>query len=115
MEHVMVATQPSRSRKNLAGSSLELSHNAEVVLERRYLLKDDTGTPVETPEGLFRRVASTLAAVEQNHGADEQRVAQVEDQFYRLIAGLDFLPNSPTLANAGRPLGQLSACFVLPV
>lgn len=113
----MVATQPTRSsaKKNGHMPPLELSHNAEVVLERRYLLKDDTGTPIETPEGLFRRVAATLAEPERRYGADKKRVAEMEDTFYRLVTSLDFLPNSPTLANAGRPLGQLSACFVLPV
>jgi ribonucleoside-diphosphate reductase alpha chain len=109
----MVAT-PARSRRN-GHQALELSHNARVVLERRYLVKDDQGNPVETPEDLFRRVAHTLAQPERAYGADDAGVAAVEDAFYRLLTRLDFLPNSPTLGNAGRPLGQLSACFVLPV
>ncbi len=110
----MVAT-PSRGKRSGHLQPLELSPNARVVLERRYLAKDESGQPVETPEELFQRVARTLAAVERTYGADERRVAEVEERFYNLMARLDFLPNSPTLANAGRPLGQLSACFVLPV
>jgi len=110
----MVA-RPSRGKRSGHLQPLELSPNARVVLERRYLAKDEHGQPVETPEELFQRVARTLAAVERTYGADERRVAEVEERFYNLMARLDFLPNSPTLANAGRPLGQLSACFVLPV
>ncbi len=110
----MVA-RPSRGKRSGHLQPLELSPNARVVLERRYLAKDEQGRPTETPEELFQRVARTLAAVERTYGADEQRVAEIEERFYNLMARLDFLPNSPTLANAGRPLGQLSACFVLPV
>jgi ribonucleoside-diphosphate reductase alpha chain len=117
---------------------LQLSDNARVVLERRYLAKDDAGTPVETPEGLFRRVAHNIAQAEANYPSpDEGRegksspsprkergrlpqaaggeVAYWEERFYDLMTALRFLPNSPTLGNAGRPLQQLSACFVLPV
>lgn len=110
----MVAT-PSRRKRSGHLQPLELSPNARIVLERRYLAKDEQGQPTETPEELFQRVARTLAAVERTYGADERRVAEIEARFYNLMARLDFLPNSPTLANAGRPLGQLSACFVLPV
>ncbi len=110
----MVA-RPSRGKRSGHLQPLELSPNARVVLERRYLAKDEQGRPTETPEELFQRVARTLAAVERTYGADERRVAEIEERFYNLMARLDFLPNSPTLANAGRPLGQLSACFVLPV
>jgi ribonucleoside-diphosphate reductase alpha chain len=94
---------------------LHLSENARVVLERRYLAKDDAGNLAETPEELFRRVAHNLAQAERNYGATDERVAEVEERFYRTLTRLDFLPNSPTLGNAGRPLQQLSACFVLPV
>ncbi|HTE84623.1 MAG TPA: vitamin B12-dependent ribonucleotide reductase [Dehalococcoidia bacterium] len=96
-------------------TKVELAENARIVLERRYLAKDNQGEIVETPEGLFRRVAHNLAQAELNYGADETRMAEVEEQFYRTMLQLDFLPNSPTLFNAGRPLQQLSACFVLPV
>jgi ribonucleoside-diphosphate reductase alpha chain len=96
-------------------ATVALAENARIVLERRYLAKDSQGEIVETPEGLFRRVAHNLAQAELNYGADTARMAEVEDQFYRVMTALDFLPNSPTLFNAGRPLQQLSACFVLPV
>lgn len=92
-----------------------LTENAMKVLERRYLAKDGKGKVIETPEGLFRRVARTIAAPDQAFGADPEEVKVTEDIFYDMMAGLDFMPNSPTLMNAGRPLGQLSACFVLPV
>ena len=93
----------------------ELSPNARTVLERRYLAKDDQGKVVETPERLFRRVAHNIAQAERNYGASEAQVGEVEGRFYALMSSLRFLPNSPTLGNAGRPLQQLSACFVLPV
>ena len=75
----------------------------------------DKGKVIETPEGLFRRVARTIAAPDQAFGAEPEEVKVTEDIFYDMMAGLDFMPNSPTLMNAGRPLGQLSACFVLPI
>ncbi len=113
----MVIESNSRTGKNArrSGVQLSLSENARVVLERRYLAKDDDGRPIETPEQLFRRVANNLAQAERNYGADDAGVAEVEETFYRTLTSLDFLPNSPTLGNAGRPLQQLSACFVLPV
>ena len=92
-----------------------LSDNARVVLERRYLAKDARGRVVETPEQLFRRVAHAIALAETEHGASKAQVAAWEERFYELLTSLRFLPNSPTLGNAGRPLQQLSACFVLPV
>lgn len=92
-----------------------LSKNAITVLEKRYLLKDDQGKLTETPEGLFQRVARALAEPERLYGGDSAQVEATAKQFYDLIYNLDFLPNSPTLANAGTRTGQLSACFVLPV
>ncbi len=94
--------------------TISISPNAQVVLERRYLKKDRRGKPAETPQDLFRRVARTVAAADARFDpkADVGKTAQ---EFYKLIAGLVFLPNSPTLMNAGRRLGQLAACFVLPV
>lgn len=92
-----------------------LSNNAVTVLEKRYLRKDEGGVVCETPEDLFRRVASTLAAIDAQYGASGAQVQATEERFYRLMSELDFLPNSPTLANAGTRTGQLSACFVLPV
>lgn len=93
---------------------LEITENALRVLERRYLQKDKEGQVIETPATLFRRVARAIAAAETgyNESAD---TAAVEEEFYSIMANLDFLPNSPTLMNAGRELGQLSACFVLPI
>jgi ribonucleoside-diphosphate reductase alpha chain len=94
---------------------LSLSENALTVLKRRYLKKDSQGKPIESPEKMFRRVAQHIAKAEKNYGADDERVREVEETFYNLMTQFIFLPNSPTLMNAGRRLGQLAACFVLPV
>ncbi len=91
-----------------------LTPNALKVLQKRYLKRDSAGTVVETPQEMFRRVARNIAEVEEQYGGYEAR-QHMERQFYNLMASLDFLPNSPTLMNAGRELQQLSACFVLPV
>ena len=92
-----------------------LAENAEVVMERRIVARSSSGDPVETAQECFRRVARNLAEAEKHFGASEKEQSSVEEMFYRLISSLDFLPNSPTLVNAGRDLQQLSACFVLPV
>ncbi len=92
-----------------------LSENALVVMERRIVRRDDRGEPIETPDECFRRVAQNLSQAELRFGGTEADRAAAEKLFYRLMASLDFLPNSPTLVNAGRELQQLSACFVLPV
>ncbi len=94
---------------------LALSDNARTVLERRYLARDAQGRVIETPEELFWRVASNIAEAERGYGADDAGVRATALRFHDLMASLRFLPNSPTLGNAGRPLQQLSACFVLPV
>ena len=92
-----------------------LSENALTVLKKRYLRKDKEGNIVETPEQMFKRVASNIASADGKYGEDKDGVKRTEEKFYRLMASLEFLPNSPTLMNAGTPLQQLSACFVLPV
>ena len=79
-----------------------------------YLKKDDCGNPTETPHDMYHRVSATVAGAEDLFGNDEQ-TAVVQTLFYNMMANGEFLPNSPTLMNAGRELGQLSACFVLPV
>ncbi|GAB4488925.1 MAG: vitamin B12-dependent ribonucleotide reductase [Thermodesulfovibrionales bacterium] len=96
-------------------SELALTPNALKVLEKRYLRKDEEGTVTETAADLFRRVARTVASADRMYGKAEADTLLAEEEFYGMMTSLDFLPNSPTLMNAGRRLGQLSACFVLPV
>lgn len=91
-----------------------LTENAIKVLEKRYLLKDENGNVAETPDEMFRRVAHSIAQTDLEY-FNEEEVKKTEDEFFNMMAKLEFLPNSPTLINAGRPLGQLSACFVLPI
>ena len=92
-----------------------LTENARTVLARRYLKKNDRGEPVEEPRDLFWRVASVVASEDGRYGAGDEAIRERAERFYHLMADGIFEPNSPTLMNAGRPLGQLSACFVLPV
>ena len=92
----------------------EISKNALTVLEKRYLGKDEDGNVIETVEEMFRRVAETIAAADVKFDSKADTAA-LSQEFYELMTELRFLPNSPTLMNAGRVLGQLSACFVLPV
>jgi ribonucleoside-diphosphate reductase alpha chain len=99
----------------IVSAGLNLTSNALRVLEKRYLKKDQDGRVVETPEEMFRRVAKTVASADLNYGKSQAEVEHLEGEFYKLMTSLRFLPNSPTLMNAGRRLGQLSACFVLPV
>src|SRR5687767_12608319 len=100
---------------NPPSGPVTLTQNARTVLEKRYLIKNDKGQPVEQPEDLFWRVATVVAEGDRRYGASEGDVAAVAEEFYWLMTQRRFEPNSPTLMNAGRPLGQLSACFVLPV
>ncbi len=100
---------------NPPSGPVTLTNNARTVLEKRYLVKNEKGQPVEQPEDLFWRVSTVVAEADRRYGASEGAVNEVAEQFYFLMTQRRFIPNSPTLMNAGRPLGQLSACFVLPV
>jgi ribonucleoside-diphosphate reductase alpha chain len=106
-----------RKAKALLGvvDELKLPLNAILVLERRYLRKDERGRVIESTGQLFRRVAKGIAAVEKQYGKSEAEVAKFEEAFYKIMTNLKFIPNSPTLMNVGTELGQLSACFVLPI
>src|SRR4051812_17982193 len=95
--------------------NVTLTQNARTVLEKRYLIKNAKGQPTESPEDLFWRVATVVAEADTRYGATEEQADRVAEEFYFLMTQRRFEPNSPTLMNAGRPLGQLSACFVLPV
>jgi ribonucleoside-diphosphate reductase alpha chain len=101
--------------QHITAPPAQLSEIARTVLKKRYLIKDDQGNPVESAETMFQRVAETIATVEAHYGASPEQVRARAAGFYRLMTQGFFEPNSPTLMNAGRPLGQLSACFVLPI
>jgi ribonucleoside-diphosphate reductase alpha chain len=94
--------------------NLELTENALLVLRKRILARNASGEVSETPEGMFRRVAGSIASADLEYGTAED-VARSEQAFFEIMIRLEFLPNSPTLMNAGRELAQLSACFVLPI
>ncbi|MEJ2586783.1 MAG: vitamin B12-dependent ribonucleotide reductase [Deltaproteobacteria bacterium] len=115
LEYGLTKTSPVRLDKSIfVKNGLSLSENARRVLERRYLKKDDEGAVIETPEEMFDRVARHIAAAEAKYGNKEKEKGMAE-RFYAMMTECKFLPNSPTLMNAGRELGQLAACFVLPV
>ena len=110
MEYGLTRMSPIRLDKSIfIKNGLNLSNNAINVLNRRYLKKDSQGKIIENPEKMFRRVAKHIAKAERKYGsdADEQKM---ENIFYNMMTDLKFLPNSPTLMNAGRRLGQLAAC-----
>jgi ribonucleoside-diphosphate reductase alpha chain len=95
--------------------SFKISDNARIVLEQRYLIKNERGEIVETPEQMFHRVAKAVAGIEKYYKMKDEEVKALEEQFYNMMINFEFLPNSPTLMNAGTGMGQLSACFVLPI
>ena len=103
------STQISATKK------INISENCLKVLEKRYLMKDKSGKIIETPEEMFRRVARHIVKAEKLYGAKDMEVKELEDNFYDIMANFEFMPNSPTLMNAGKDLAQLSACFVLPI
>jgi ribonucleoside-diphosphate reductase alpha chain len=117
LEYGLTQERPIKLDKSVfIKNGLALTENAQTVLKRRYLKKDKDGKLIETPAHMFRRVARHIAQAERNYGPDgAQRQPMMEELFYDMMTELDFLPNSPTLMNAGRSLGQLAACFVLPV
>jgi ribonucleoside-diphosphate reductase alpha chain len=107
-----VAALPAPDALAHPEGQLRLSPNAHVVLERRYLRKDADGRVVETPEQMLARVAGAIAAADAAYGEDPANTLR---EYLRVLGAFEFVPNSPTLMNAGRELGQLSACFTLPV
>jgi ribonucleoside-diphosphate reductase alpha chain len=109
------ALQEAGIARQINERSSELTDNSQIVLQRRYLSKDREGNVLEDADGMFRRVAQNLSQADLNYGATEDERLATEEEFADVMRRLEFLPNSPTLMNAGRELQQLSACFVLPV
>lgn len=101
--------------KGNADERLNFSNNALEVLKRRYLLRDENGEIKETPRQLVERIANNIALADKNYGANEEQYQETARKFYDVMANLEFMPNTPTIMNAGTEIQQLSACFVLPV
>jgi ribonucleoside-diphosphate reductase alpha chain len=114
VQEMLTADEFSPQARSQVVSGIKLSDNALRVLERRYLTKDGEGRAIDTPQELFHRVARHIASAELAYDPKAD-VSLYEETLYQLMENLEFLPNSPTLMNAGRELGQLSACFVLPI
>ena len=110
----MKEDQEEKSKKKTKSKRLPLTDNAIKVLERRYLKKDESGKPIEKPEDMFLRVSENIAQADAVYDKNVD-VKKIESEFYDVMSKLEFLPNSPTLFNAGRELQELSACFVLPI
>lgn len=106
-----------RKKKALLGikDDLKIPLNSLIVLSKRYLRKDENLNIIETPRELFERVAKAIASADKLYGKEDEQVKRIEEEFFKMLVNFEFLPNSPTLMNAGTDLGQLSACFVLPV
>lgn len=94
---------------------LKFNPTALKILEERYLLKDENGNIIETPRQMFARVARAVAQAEKLYNKNDEEIKKIEEEFFNMLINLEFLPNSPTLMNAGTNIGQLSACFVLPI
>ena len=92
-----------------------ISEQASVILKHRYLLKNNNNEPIETPKELFMRVAKAISSIDTTYGKLSVDALLTEKDFYSMMASLEFIPNSPTLMNAGTEQGTLSACFVLPL
>ena len=114
VSEVLTADEFSPQASSQVVSGIELSDNSLRVLKKRYLKRNDAGEAIETPQDLFRRVARHIASAELLYNPTAN-VSSIEETFYQMMTNLEFLPNSPTLMNAGRELGQLSACFVIPI
>ena len=106
-----------REVKSMMGvkDDIKLTVNAIKVLEKRYLKKDEVGRVTETPKEMLLRVAHNITSAEKNYGTPKHEIEELENKFFEMMINLEFMPNSPTLMNAGRELQQLAACFVLPV
>ncbi len=115
MENIKKSDNKKIQDNYYLNKKINLSENAIKVLERRYLKRDEDGVLLEKPIDMFVRVARNIASAEKKYGKTEEEVKGIEKQFFNIMTDLDFLPNSPTLMNAGKELQQLAACFVLPV
>ncbi len=115
MENMKKITSIKKLNEYYLQKEINISENALKVLERRYLKRDGKGNLLENPAGMFKRVAKNIASIEKKYVGSVEKVLEIEKQFFDIMADLDFLPNSPTLMNAGNELQQLAACFVLPV
>ena len=113
-DNISQTTAPVSAPKKETDTEKLFSDNALEVLKRRYLMRDNNGQPTETPDTMLHRIANAIAAADSNY-TSKVNVQKTAEKFYQMLRKKDFLPNSPTIMNAGRELGQLSACFVLPV
>ncbi|MEM3227907.1 MAG: adenosylcobalamin-dependent ribonucleoside-diphosphate reductase [Candidatus Micrarchaeaceae archaeon] len=113
--HNRAEIRSAKARLGIQEDNLKLPLNSITVLAARYLLKNPEGKIIESPRQLFMRVSHAIASVEKEYGKSDAEVAKIEQEFYEAMTSFKFMPNSPTLMNAGTALGQLSACFVLPV